>query len=84
MTFQAYIDNVHAKTGLWPDDFAAAARAKDLLRPDVKVTALVEWLTADYDLGRGHAMAIVQAFRNDGLIAPAPSAAKRAAKPAAG
>ena len=72
MSFQAYLDNIHAQTGLWPDDFLAAAREKGLLSPDVKVMALVSWLGTDYGLGRGHAMAIVQAFRNAGAIAPAP------------
>lgn len=69
MTFQAYLDNIHAKTGMWPDDFLVAAREKGLLAPDVKVMQLVDWLKTDYGLGQGHAMAIVQAFRNAGAIA---------------
>ena len=75
VTFQAYLDNIHAKTGMWPDDFLQAARAKDLIRPDVKVGQLVEWLKTDYGLGQGHAMAIVQAFRISGDVAPAPKRA---------
>lgn len=68
MTFQAYIDNIHAKTGLWPDDFLRVATEKGLITPDVKVMQLVDWLKTDYGLGHGHAMAIVQAFRNAGAI----------------
>lgn len=73
MTFQAYIDNIHAKTGLWPDDFLVVAQQKGLTEPGVTVTRITEWLKADYELGHGHAMAIVQAFRNAGAIAPAPA-----------
>jgi len=59
MTFQAYIDNIKAKTGKTPEDFRKLAKAKGLLKPGVKVGAIVDWLKADFDLGRGHAMAIV-------------------------
>lgn len=72
MTFQAYIDNIHAKTGLWPEDFLAVAQEKGLTEPGVKVTQITDWLKADYELGHGHAMAIVQAFRNLGAIAGPP------------
>ena len=58
MSFQAYIDNIHAKTGKTPDYFKALAQAKGLLRPGVKAGEIVAWLKADFDLGRGHAMAI--------------------------
>ena len=36
MTFQAYIDNIQAKTGKTPADFQRLARAKGLMTPDVK------------------------------------------------
>ena len=58
MTFQAYIDNIEAKTGKTPDDFRKLAEEKGLLKPDVKAGRIVEWLNEDFDLGRGHAMAI--------------------------
>ena len=58
MTFQAYIDNIEAKTGKTPDDFRKLAEEKGLLKPDVKAGQIVEWLNEDFDLGRGHAMAI--------------------------
>ena len=58
MSFQAYIDNIQAKTGKSPDDFKAIAEAKGLLKPGVKAGDIVGWLKDDFDLGRGHAMAI--------------------------
>ena len=58
MTFQAYIDNIQAKTGKTPDDFKALAKKKGLLKPGVEAGDIVAWLAQDFDLGRGHAMAI--------------------------
>lgn len=63
MSFQAYVDNVRAKTGKSPDDFRALATAKGLLvngevAAGVKATQVTDWLKADFDLGHGHAMAI--------------------------
>ena len=58
MSFQAYIDNIQAKTGKLPDDFKDIAEAKGLLKPGVKAGDIVGWLKDDFDLGRGHAMAI--------------------------
>jgi hypothetical protein len=68
MSFQAYIDNIYAKTGQKPEDFLTAAKAKGLTEPDVKVMQIVDWLKAEYGLGHGHAIAIVQAFRDMGAI----------------
>jgi uncharacterized protein DUF4287 len=58
MTFQAYIDNIKAKTGKTPQDFRKIAEAKGLLKPEVKAGQIVAWLKADFGLGQGHAMAI--------------------------
>lgn len=60
MTFQAYMDNIEAKTGKKPEGFLQTAKEKGILRPDTKVMEIVDWLKADYGLGHGHAMAIVQ------------------------
>jgi len=57
MSFQAYLDNVEEKTGLTPRQFIELATAKGF-GPDTKATPILEWLAADYGLGRGHAMAI--------------------------
>jgi hypothetical protein len=64
VSFQAYLDNIQAKTGKSPEDFRQLATNKGFaeagtLKPDVKAGAVVAWLKADYSLGHGHAMAIV-------------------------
>ncbi|TXK19076.1 DUF4287 domain-containing protein [Homoserinibacter sp. GY 40078] len=59
MSFQAYLDNIEEKTGLTPRQFVELAHERGLDQPGVKAGAIVEWLKEDYDLGRGHAMALV-------------------------
>jgi Domain of unknown function (DUF4287) len=64
VSFQAYLDNIQAKTGKSPADFRKLATDKGFakngkLKPDVKAGAVVAWLKADFALGHGHAMAIV-------------------------
>jgi hypothetical protein len=54
MSFQAYLDNVKAKTGKTPEDFAKLASAKGL----VKHGEIVKWLKGEHALGHGHATAI--------------------------
>lgn len=63
MSFQAYLDNIQARTGKGPADFRKLAAEKGYtengrLRPDVKAGQVVAWLKADFALGHGHAMAI--------------------------
>ena len=62
MTFQSYMDNILEKTGKTPDDFRAIAEEKGLLAPGTKVASIIDWLTTDFGLGQGHAMAIVGAL----------------------
>ncbi len=69
MTFQAYLDNIEAKTGKTPADFRAAAKKQGLLEPGLTATRLVNWLKADYNLGHGHAMAIWHVFKLKGWAA---------------
>ncbi|GAA0861034.1 hypothetical protein GCM10009115_02050 [Sphingopyxis soli] len=64
MSFQAYLDNIAAKTGKSADDLKTLAIGKGLadakgLAPGVKATAIIDWLKRDFDLGHGHAMSIV-------------------------
>lgn len=64
MSFQAYLDNIQAKTGKTPADFQRMAAEKGFSGPEgiargVKATQITDWLKADFDLGHGHAMAIV-------------------------
>ena len=70
MSFQAYLDNIKAKTGKTPEDFCKVARAAGLL-PDATATQIVTWLARDYGLGRGHAMAIFAVFKHKGWVTPA-------------
>ena len=58
MSFQAYLDNIEEKTGTTPREFLALAEAKGF-GPGTKATPIIEWLAADFGLGRGHAMALV-------------------------
>lgn len=64
MSFQAYLDNIEAKTGKAPADFRRLAAGKGYtadgkLNAGVKAGTIVEWLKSDFGLGHGHAMAIV-------------------------
>lgn len=63
MTFQAYLDNIEAKTGKTPADFKKLAKKKGLLKPGVKAMVVVAWLKKDFGLGHGHAMAIYAVFK---------------------
>ena len=63
MSFQAYLDNIYTKTGKTPEDFRELAKAKGLFTPETKATVIINWLHEDFDLGRGHAMAIVATFK---------------------
>jgi hypothetical protein len=63
MSFQAYIDNIKAKTGKTPADFKELAAQKGLLKEGTKAGEIVAWLKKDYQLGHGHAMAIYATFK---------------------
>lgn len=58
MSFQAYLDAVETKTGLTPRQIVDLAHEKGF-DEQTKAAPIVEWLAADYGLGRGHAMAMV-------------------------
>ncbi len=63
MSFQAYLDNIEAKTGKTPDDFRALAHARGFMEDGgvpatIKATQVTDWLKAEFGLGHGHAMAI--------------------------
>lgn len=64
MSFQAYLDNIETKTGLTPRELLAIAQSKGLDSPATKAGEIVDWLKADHDLGRGHAMALVHVIKN--------------------
>jgi Domain of unknown function (DUF4287) len=63
VSFQAYIDNIKAKTGKTPADFKVIAESKGfivdgVIPKDIKATQITNWLKEDFELGHGHAMAI--------------------------
>jgi hypothetical protein len=66
MSFQAYLDTIKAKTGLDPEDFRPLARDRGLLEPGVKAGQIKDWLKADFDLGPGHAMALISILTPSG------------------
>ena len=68
MSFQAYIDNIKAKTGKSPEDFKKKAEEKGFwekgkLKEGVKAGDIVAWLKKDFGLGHGHSMAIYAIFK---------------------
>jgi Domain of unknown function (DUF4287) len=68
MSFQAYLDNIETKTGKTPNEFIAMAHERGYDDPSTKATVIVNWLKEDFDLGRGHAMALVQVIKNGARI----------------
>lgn len=82
MTFEAYMNNIRAKTGKGPKDFFDQAVQKGILRPDTKTMEFVTWLKGSSGLGHGHAMAVWEAFRRNGWIplSGAPAAATKGGK----
>lgn len=68
MSFQAYLDNIQAKTGKNPDDLKALAEQKGFLQnwkliATVKATDVTNWLKEEFELGHGHCMAIWALFK---------------------
>ncbi len=68
MSFQAYLDNIKAKTGKSPEDFKKLAEQKGFLKngalvKTIKATEITNWLKSEFELGHGHAMAIYALFK---------------------
>jgi hypothetical protein len=67
MSFQAYIDNIKAKTSKTPADFKKLAEKKNFivdekLNPKIKATEITNWLKDEFELGHGQTMAIYATF----------------------
>lgn len=58
MSFQAYLDTIEKKTGLTPRELVDKASEKGF-GPGTKAGPILAWLKEDFDLGRGHGMALV-------------------------
>lgn len=63
MSFQAYLDAIERQTGKTPQELVDQATAKGF-GPATKAGEIVAWLSADYALGRGHAMALVHVIKH--------------------
>lgn len=63
MSFQAYLDAIETKTGKTPRALLEIARSKGFDDPKVKAGVILDWLKAEYDLGRGHGMAMVHIIK---------------------
>jgi len=68
MTFQAYLDNIQKQTGVGPDGWVKLETQKGFTKPGTKATQITDWLKADYELGHGHAMAIVKLLKDKNLL----------------
>jgi hypothetical protein len=68
MSFQAYIDNIKAKTGKSPKDFLALMKKNGVYSPDMKASVLVSFLAKEFKLGHGHSMAIWAVFKDEGWV----------------
>ena len=68
MSFNAYMQNIEAKTGHSPKSFRAMAEARGFtgngrLKPGVKAGEVTGWLKSEFGLGHGHAMALYALFK---------------------
>lgn len=68
MTFEAYMNNIRAKTGKGPQEFFDEAVKAGVLRPDTRATEFVAWIKGHAGLGHGHAMAVWEAFKRHGWL----------------
>ncbi len=66
----SYYDTIKKKTGKNPADFKKLAEETGFIidgriKPSVKASEIFSWLKEDFKLGRGHAMAIYHAFKEE-------------------
>lgn len=70
MSFQAYLDNIEEK--ITKNSTRVYRRGKSkrfLITPKPKQLRFLTWLKEEYDLGRGHGMALVHIIKNSPQIA---------------
>ena len=58
-----------SEAGLTPRELVAQAHERGYDDPATKAGVIVDWLKADHDLGRGHAMALFHVIKNGPKIA---------------
>jgi len=69
MSYQAYLDAIEAKTGKTPQQLLDEAAARGFT-PATKAGDVVAWLSEEYGIGRGHAMALYGVLKKgaDGAV----------------
>jgi len=67
MSYQAYLDAIEKKTGQTPQHLLDLAASRGFT-PTTKAADVVAWLKDDFDLGRGHAMALYGVLKNGATI----------------
>ncbi|KOX17279.1 valyl-tRNA synthetase [Saccharothrix sp. NRRL B-16348] len=67
MSFQAYLDTIERKTGKTPAELLSEA-ADHGYDATTKAGVVLQWLKDDYDLGRGHGMALYHVLKNGTAI----------------
>lgn len=70
MSFQAYLDGAEAKTGRTPQELVDLAHAHGF-GADSRAGDILVWLKSEFDLGRGHGMALVHVIKNGARISDA-------------
>lgn len=68
MSFQAYLDTIKEKTGKTPKQLMEAAKKAGIFSEDMKATDLVVFLEQNFQLGRGHSMAVWAVFKKEGWV----------------
>ncbi|HEY5248241.1 MAG TPA: DUF4287 domain-containing protein [Dermatophilaceae bacterium] len=67
MSFQAYLDAIEVKTGMTPNELLAIAALRGI-DANTKSQVVIDWLSEDYGVGRGHAMAFIHVVKNGARI----------------
>jgi len=69
MSYQAYLDAIEAKTGRTPQQLLDEAAARGFTSA-TKAGDVVAWLSEEYGVGRGHAMALYGVLKKgaDGAV----------------
>jgi hypothetical protein len=67
MSYQAYLDAIEKKTGKTPQQLLDEAAAQGFTAT-TKAGVVCDWLKDEYDLGRGHAMALYGVLKNGATI----------------
>ena len=63
MSYQAYLDAIEKKTGRTPQQLLDEAATRGY-GPGAAALEFVAWLKDEYDVGRGHAMALYGVLKN--------------------